>query len=95
MSHSHPVRYEKDGGVVVLTLNEPTTRNAISPAIVQALVECTERVNADLSVGCVILTGAGKGFSSGGNVKQMKGRAVESRQDESKSQGWAGQMGCS
>ena len=74
MSHSHPVLYEQDGGVVVLTLNEPTTRNAISPAIVKALVECTERINADLSVGCVILTGAGKGFSSGGNVKQMKGR---------------------
>ncbi len=74
MSHSHPVLYQQDGGVVVLTLNEPTTRNAISPAIVEALVECTERINADLSVGCVILTGAGKGFSSGGNVKQMKER---------------------
>ncbi|MBE0612819.1 MAG: crotonase/enoyl-CoA hydratase family protein [Burkholderiales bacterium] len=75
MSHSHPVLYEQDGGVVVLTLNEPTTRNAISPAIVKALVECTERINSDLSVGCVILTGAGKGFSSGGNVKHMKGRS--------------------
>jgi len=75
MSHSLPVLYEQDGGVVVLTLNEPTTRNAISPAIVKALVECTERINADLSVGCVILTGAGKGFSSGGNVKRMKDRS--------------------
>jgi enoyl-CoA hydratase/carnithine racemase len=74
MTHSHPVRYEQDGGVVVLTLNEPSTRNAISPAIVNALVEYTERINADLSVGCVILTGAGKGFSSGGNVKRMKDR---------------------
>ena len=71
---SHPVLYEQDGGVVVLTLNEPHTRNAISPAIVEALVEHTSRINADLSVGCVIVTGAGKGFSSGGNVKQMKGR---------------------
>ena len=71
---SHPVLYEQDGGVVVLTLNEPHTRNAISPAIVEALVEYTGRINSDLSVGCVIVTGAGKGFSSGGNVKQMKGR---------------------
>jgi enoyl-CoA hydratase/carnithine racemase len=74
MSHTHPVLYEQHGGIVVLTLNEPTTRNAISPAIVKALVDYTERINADLSVGCVVLTGAGKGFSSGGNVKQMKGR---------------------
>ncbi len=69
-----PVRYEQDGGIVTLTLNQPTTRNAISPAIVEALVEYTHRINADLSVGCVILTGAGTGFSSGGNVKQMKER---------------------
>lgn len=68
------VRYEQEDGVVILTLNEPATRNAISPAIVEALVECTARINADLSVGCVILTGAGEGFSSGGNVKQMKQR---------------------
>ncbi len=69
-----PVLYEQDGGIVTLTLNEPTTRNAISTAMVEALVECTRRINADLSVGCVIVTGGGQGFSSGGNVKQMKSR---------------------
>ena len=68
------VRYEQDGGIVILTLNEPKTRNALSPAIVDALVEHIHRINADLSVGCVILTGAGEGFSSGGNVKDMKER---------------------
>src|ERR1017187_5380134 len=71
---SDPVRYEKDGGIVILTLNEPRTRNAISPAIVEAMVDCINRINADLSVGCVIVTGAGTGFSSGGNVKVMKER---------------------
>ena len=71
---SDPVRYEQDGAIVILTLNEPRTRNAISPAIVEAMVECVNRINADLSVGCVIVTGAGEGFSSGGNVKVMKER---------------------
>ncbi len=72
---SEPVRYEQDGGIVTLTLNEPETRNAISPEIVDALVEYTERINADLTVGCVILTGAGEGFSSGGNVKRMAAKS--------------------
>ena len=72
---NEPVLYQQEGGVVTLTLNEPDTRNAISPAIVEALVAHTQRINADLTVGCVILTGAGNGFSSGGNVKQMKERA--------------------
>jgi enoyl-CoA hydratase/carnithine racemase len=72
---SNPVRYQQDGNVVTLTLNEPRTRNAISPAIVEAMVDCVDRINADLSVGCVVVTGAGEGFSSGGNVKVMKERS--------------------
>jgi len=67
-----PVLLTRDGGVVTLTLNEPATRNAVSPAITEALVARISEVNQDLSIRCVILTGAGEGFSSGGNVKDMK-----------------------
>lgn len=68
---SEAVLYEQEGGVVTLTLNEPETRNAISPAIVDALVAHCARINEDMSVVCVIITGAGKSFSAGGNVKEM------------------------
>ncbi len=71
---SEAVKYEQEGGVVTLTLNEPETRNALSPAIMDAIVDYVARINADLTVGCVILTGAGDGFSSGGNVKRMQDR---------------------
>lgn len=71
---SDDVLYAQEGGVVTLTLNQPETRNAISPAIVEALVSHCDRINRDMSVGCVILTGAGKSFSSGGNVKEMHER---------------------
>ena len=74
---TEPVKYEQDGGVVTLTLNEPETRNAISPAIIESLLGYIARINADLTVGCVIVTGAGEGFSSGGNVKRMKERNTE------------------
>lgn len=66
------VRFERDGAVVLLTLNEPDTRNAISPEIVEAIVEYTDRINRDMTVSCVIVTGAGESFSSGGNVKEMR-----------------------
>ncbi len=69
---SEPVLYLQDGAVVTLTLNEPDTRNAMSPAIIDALVAACARVNADMTVGCVVVTGAGKGFSSGGNIKEMR-----------------------
>ena len=70
------VLYEQENGVVTLTLNDPDTRNALSPEITDALLSYTDRINADLSVGCVILTGAGKAFCSGGNVKKIGERSA-------------------
>lgn len=69
------VLYEQEGGVVLLTLNEPETRNAISPEIVQGIVDSCRRANEDMSVSCMVITGAGKSFSSGGNVKNMRDRS--------------------
>lgn len=65
---------EQDGSVVTLTLNRPDTRNAITEDICESLIAHCDRINHDLSVRCVILTGAGKGFSSGGNIKDMRDR---------------------
>ncbi len=75
-----PVTYEQEGGIVILTLNEPETRNALSPEINDMLVEYVTKINKDYSVGCVIVTGAGEGFSSGGNVKRMQDRSTSAVQ---------------
>ena len=50
MSAMAGVKYEQDGGVVTLTLDEPQTRNAISEAIVADIVAHCRRINADMSV---------------------------------------------
>ena len=69
------LRYEQTGGVVTLTLNDPASRNALStPEQWAAVVDAAERVLADLSVRCVILTGAGSAFCAGGNVKDMQNK---------------------
>lgn len=66
---------EHQDGWEVWTLNRPDTRNAISgDEIVDALVDAVDDVNRDHSVRAVVLTGAGKAFSSGGNVKDMRDR---------------------
>lgn len=65
--------YEQDGGVVTLTINRPEERNALSgDDIFDAFLSAADRINNDNSVRCVILTGAGKAFSAGGNVKHMR-----------------------
>jgi enoyl-CoA hydratase/carnithine racemase len=70
-----PLLYEQDGAVVTLTINRPEDRNALAgDDLFAAFEEACNRINRDLSVRAVILTGAGKGFSSGGNVKQMRDR---------------------
>lgn len=68
---SETVLFEKASGVVVLTLNDPAVRNAISDEMTEMLVDACRRINADDEVLCVILTGQGKSFCAGGNVKQM------------------------
>jgi len=67
-----PVLYEQDGPIVTLTLNRAETRNPISErAMVDAIVAATVRMNEDRSVRAAILTGAGRAFSSGGDLRAM------------------------
>ena len=69
--------YEQSGAIVTLTMNAPETRNALTGnSAVDEFVAACARIDADPSVRCVILTGAGPVFSSGGNVKDM-GRFFE------------------
>ena len=64
---------ENEGGIAVLTLNLPEQRNPISdPDMIEALLGALARLDADPSVRVIILTGAGKAFSSGGNLKTMR-----------------------
>ncbi len=64
---------ERDGAVLIATMNQPETRNALTGnTAVDEFVALCEQVRADTAVKVVIVTGAGPIFSSGGNVKDMK-----------------------
>lgn len=58
-------------GVAKLTLNRPDRLNALSTQIMEGLLEALPRLAADSSIGAVVLTGAGRAFCSGGDVKSM------------------------
>jgi 2-(1,2-epoxy-1,2-dihydrophenyl)acetyl-CoA isomerase len=60
-----------DAGVLTLTLNRPEARNAMSLAMNQALDAQLAAAELDTRVRCIVLTGAGKGFCAGGDVKGM------------------------
>ena len=60
-----------DSGVLTLTLNRPEARNAMSGAMTAALADQLAKAELDSEVKVVVLTGAGKGFCAGGDVKGM------------------------
>jgi len=64
-------------GIAWLTLNRPERLNAFSPTMLQALREALPRLGSDPAIGAIVVTGAGRGFCAGGDVKTMETRASQ------------------
>ena len=58
-------------GVMLLTMNRPDALNALSWPMMDAMSDAVGRAASDDAIGCVVLTGAGRGFCAGGDVKAM------------------------
>ena len=63
--------YEVKDGIATLTLNRPDRLNALGGTLRQDLFDAVTRAGADPEVRVMVVTGAGKGFCSGGDVKAM------------------------
>jgi len=65
------VKRERDGAVVLLTLDEAPTLNAMTPDLLGGLATALRETTKDPAVRAVVLTGAGRGFCSGQNLKAV------------------------
>ncbi len=71
-SSEPPVLLDTDtDGVLVVSLNRPESLNALSVEVLDSLAAALTGAESDPDVGCVVITGQGRGFCSGGNVKAM------------------------
>ena len=69
------LRHERDArGVHRLTLNSPSTFNALGESMLQQLQQAIDRVSADAGARAVVLGAQGKAFCAGHNLKEMKAR---------------------
>jgi 2-(1,2-epoxy-1,2-dihydrophenyl)acetyl-CoA isomerase len=69
------LKVERRDHVLVITLDDPPTRNALhGDDLFQAFEQAARLANDDLDIRAVVLTGAGLAFSSGGNVRDMHER---------------------
>ena len=69
------VLYQRHDSIVTLTLNRPETLNAMNEPMMGELERILIELEADAAVRAVILTGAGRAFSSGGDQKRDAARA--------------------
>lgn len=66
--------------IATITLNRPEKLNAFAGTMREDLADALDRAGSDPAVRCVILTGAGRAFSSGGDIEAM--RELQKRDDE-------------
>lgn len=66
---------KKENHLLWVTLNRPEASNAYSSELVESLVQVLRLADEDNSVRVIILTGAGKNFCAGGDIKSMKNKS--------------------
>lgn len=66
-----PVLYESAQAIATITLNRPDVLNALDDSLIRALRDAVERAAGDDAVRAVLLTGAGRGFSSGADLASV------------------------
>ena len=86
-----PLISEAADGVATLTFNRPDKRNAMSDDMRSQFIAALESIAADKSIRALVLTGAGKGFCSGGDIAGMEKRLHEPA-GEVAYNGWARQL---
>jgi 2-(1,2-epoxy-1,2-dihydrophenyl)acetyl-CoA isomerase len=74
---SDTVLLEVADGVAVVILNRPDRLNAFNAEIMETLLGVVQRVAEDPEVGCLVVTGAGRGFCAGGDTKDGGARRAE------------------
>jgi enoyl-CoA hydratase len=65
---------EKHGSVLLVTLNRPQALNAINAQLAGELIEAVSAADRDAGVHAVVLTGSGKAFAAGADIKEMQQR---------------------
>ena len=88
---SHYIDLRIEDGIAILTLDRPEVRNAINDDMRADLVAALDQVNRDDAVRALVLTGAGKAFCAGGDIRAMQQR-MQAPAGEVAYKGWARQQ---
>jgi len=76
------ILYEKKERVATITLNRPEVLNAFVASMGQEMLQAFHQAEDDDDIGCVVLTGAGRGFCSGADVREFQAGIEGRRSDQ-------------
>ena len=71
------VIYQKENGIARITINRPQAMNALNPATLSEIEAAVRQAGQDKEVGVIVLTGAGRAFSSGVDLISVGDRKLE------------------
>ncbi|MEB4211743.1 enoyl-CoA hydratase-related protein [Mycobacterium sp. 94-17] len=81
---------ERDGSVVILTMNNPRRKNALTPEMITLMAQAWDEIDADDGIRVAILTGAGSSYCVGGDLADgwmVRGAKPETRSPQAKLKG--------
>ncbi len=81
MSGTEHLIVERDGPTVVVTMNRPEAKNALSTPMLVGMADAWAEIDEDDEVRCAILTGAGGTFCAGADLKAMHGPQADAYRD--------------
>lgn len=67
---------QTDNQVGIVLLNRPQAYNALSPDLMQELMDALEEFDLDETIGCMVITGSEKAFAAGADIKAMAGEDI-------------------
>ena len=68
------LQVERDGRVVVITIDRPDALNALNAQVLRELTETLTPLDSDPDVGCLVITGSTKAFAAGADIAEMRER---------------------
>src|ERR1700710_441186 len=72
MTYEH-ILLNREDGVGIITLNRPDVLNAMNRKLMGELADAVKVLDADDSIGCTVITGAGeRAFSAGGDIHEQR-----------------------
>ncbi|MDQ0616805.1 enoyl-CoA hydratase [Arthrobacter globiformis] len=89
MTHEYGnILVEHRGRVGLVTLNRPEALNALDRTTLEELVAAVSAMDADPGVGAVVITGSGKAFAAGADIKEMADKGYLEMYDADWFRGW-------